>query len=195
MQLAAVTGNGVCQRGRYPDGRKRRWTRAQKSAAKRARAEEWSSVLSIARQWKREREIAKGKSTTPTRGGVGKVGNGKWGEELPWELWELILGNLSAADRLNCVTSMKVMMKRYEKESDLAMLRGEARQEIQTVREEHYEQRVEEAVKYYMIHNVKLRQSGVSYRSVARQFRIGKPDLQEGIEIRRHGDDDEDSDV
>ena len=195
MQSAAVTGNGVCQRGRYPDGRKRRWTRAQKSAAKRARVEEWSSVLSIARQWKREREIVEEKSTTPTRGGVGKVGDEKWGEELPWELWELILGNLSAVDRLNCVISTKVMIERYEKESDLAMLRRKAREEIQTVREECYEQRVEEAVKYYMTHNVKLRQSGVSYKSVAKQFRIWRPDLQEGIEIQRHCDDDEDSDV
>ena len=157
--------------------------RARKTAAKRTRAEEWSSVLSIARQWKCERETARGKSTALTRDGVGKMGNGKWGEELPWELWELILGNLSAVDRLSCVTSMKVMMKRYEKESDLAMLQEEAREGVQTVREEHYEQRVEKAAKYYMIHNVKLKQSGVSYRSVARQFRIGKPDLQEGIEI------------
>ena len=122
MQSIAITGNGVCQRGRYPDGRKRRWTRAQKTAAKRARAKEWSSVLSIARQWKREREIEEEKSTTLTRGGVGKMGNGKWGEELPWELWELILGNLSAVDRLSCVTSTKVMMGRYKKGSNLAML-------------------------------------------------------------------------
>ena len=86
-------------------------------------------------------------------------------------------------------------MKRYEKGWDLATLREEAREEVQTVREERYEQRVEKAVKYYMIHNVKLRQPGVCYRSVARQFRIGKPDLQGGVEIRRHGNDDEDSDV
>ena len=195
MQSAAAIGNCVCQRGRYPDGRKRRWTRAQKTVAKRARAEEWSSVLSMARQWKREREFAEGKSTTPTRGGVGKMGNGKWREVLPWELWELILDNLSAVDRLSCVTSTKVMMERYEKGSDLAMLREEARQEVQTVREECYEQRVEEAVEYYMIHNVKLRQPGVCYRSVARQFRIGKPGLREGVEIWRHGDDDEGSNV
>ena len=149
--------------------------------------EEW---LSIARQWKYEKEITEGRSTTPTRGGVGK-----WDEELPWELWELVLGSLSAVDRLSCVTSTKVMIERYEKGSKLADLREEAREEVQTVREECYEQRVEEAVDYYMIHNVKLRRPGVCYRSVARHFRIGKPDLQEGVEIRRHGDDDEDSDV
>ena len=85
-----VTGNGVCQRGRYPDGRKRRWTRARKSAAKKARVEEW---LSIARQWKNEREVEEGRSTAPTRGGVGKMEDGKW-EELPWELWELVLSDL-----------------------------------------------------------------------------------------------------
>ena len=45
------------------------------------------------------------------------------------------------------------------------------------------------------MYNVELRQPGVGCRSVAGQFRIGKPDLQEGVEIRRHGDDDEDSDV
>ena len=189
-----MMGNGICQWGRYPDGKKRRWTRAQKSAAKRARVEEW---MSAARWWKKqnEKEIEERKSTTPTHGGVGKMGNGKWREELPWELWELILDNLSAVDRLSCVTSTKVMMERYEKGSDLATLREEAREEVQTVREECYEQRVEEAVGYYMIHNVKLKQPGVCYRSVARQFRIGKPDLREGVEIWRHGDDDEDSDV
>ena len=146
--------------------------------------EEW---LTIARQWKYEKEIVEGKSTTPTRGGVGK-----WGEELPWELWELVLTNLSAVDRLSCVTSAKVMMERYEKGLELAALREEAREEVQTVREERYEQRVKEAVDYYMIHNVELRRSGVCYKSVARQFRIGTPDLLEGIEIRldyyRNGD-------
>ena len=78
--------------------------------------EEW---LSIARQWKYEKEIAEGKSTTPTRGGVGK-----WDEELPWELWELVLGSLSAVDRLSCVTSTKVMIERYEKGSKLADATG-----------------------------------------------------------------------
>ena len=73
-------------------------------------------------------------------------------------------------------------------------MRGEAREEVQTVREERYEQCGEEAVDYYMIHNVKLRQPGVGYKIVVRQFRIGKPNLQEGVEIRRHGDDNEDSD-
>ena len=117
-----MMGNGVCQRGRYPDGRKRRWTQAQKTMAKRARAEECLSVLSIVRQWRHEREIAGGKSTTPTRGGVGK-----WDEELPWALWELVFGNLSAVDRLSCVTSTKVMVKRY---GELAALREEAREEV-----------------------------------------------------------------
>ena len=32
-------------------------------------------------------------------------------------------------------------------------------------------------------------------RYIARQFRIGKPDLRGGVETRRHGDDDEDSDM
>ena len=77
--------------------------------------------MSIARQWKREKEIAEGKSTTPTRGGVGKMGNGKW-EELPWELWELVLSDLSAVDRLSCVTSTKAMMEKYGKGSELAAL-------------------------------------------------------------------------
>ena len=69
------------------------------------------------------------------------------------------------------------MMDRYEKGSKLAALREEAREEVQIAREERYEQRVEEAVNYYIIHNVQLRQPGVCYKSVARQFRIGKPDL------------------
>ena len=69
--------SGVYQWGRYLSGKKRRWTRAEKNAVKRARVEE---LLSIARTWKRQREeeIEKERSTTPTRGGVGK-----WVEELP----------------------------------------------------------------------------------------------------------------
>ena len=31
-------------------------------------------------------------------------------------MWELILGNLSVVDRLSCVTSMKVMIKKLWKE-------------------------------------------------------------------------------
>ena len=116
--------SGVCQWGRYLSGKKRRWTRAEKNAVKRARVEE---LLSIARTWKRQREeeIEKERSTTPTRGGVGK-----WVEELPWELWELILDNLSAVDRLNCVTATNLMIGRYEGVSDLAELREEARDEL-----------------------------------------------------------------
>ena len=182
-----MMGNSVCQRGRYPDGRKRHWTRAKKNAAKRAQVEEW---LSIARQWKNEKDIEEGRSTTPTRGGVGK-----WGEELPWELWELVLGNLSAVDRLSCVTSAKVMMEKYGKGSKLAALREQARDEVQTAREERYAQRVKAAVDYYIMYNIELRWPGVCYRYVARQFRIGKPDLQEGVEAWGHGNDDADSDM
>ena len=90
---------------------------------------------------------------------------------------------------------MKVMMEKYEKGSKLAALWGKAKEEMQTAREERYEQRVKEAVNYYMIHNVELRRPGVCCKSVARQFRIGKPDLQEGVEIRRHGDNDENPNV
>ena len=117
-----MMGSSVCQRGRYPDGRKRCWPRAKRNVAKKARVEEW---LSIARQWKKEKEIGEGKSTTPTHGGVGK-----WVEELPWELWGLVLDNLSAVDRLSCVTSTKVMMEKYEKGSKLAALREEVRDEV-----------------------------------------------------------------
>ena len=178
-----MIGNGVCQRGRYPDGRKRRWTRAQKTAAKQAQAKERSSVLSIARQWKLEKETAEGKSTTPTRGGVGKMGNGKW-EELPWELWELVLNDLSAVDRLSCVTSTKAMMEKYGKGSELAALREEARDEAQTAQEECYAQRIKAAVDYYILYNIELRQPAVSYKYVARRFKIGKPDLREEVEAQ-----------
>ena len=105
----------------------------------------------------------------------------------------MVVGDLSTVDRLSFITSMKVMMERYEKGSKLAALWEEAREEVQIAREERYEQRMEEAVDYYMIHNVELRQPGVCYKSVAGHFRIGKPDLQEGVETRRHGDDYEDS--
>ena len=110
-------------------------------------------------------------------------------------MWELVLGNLSAVDRLSCVTSTKVMMEKYEKGSKLATLWEEAGDEVQTAREERYAQRVRMAVNYYIIYNVELKEPGVSYRNVARQFRIGKPDLQEGVEAQRHGDDDEDPDI
>ena len=72
-----------------------------------------------------KKEIEEGKSTAPTRGGVGKRA-----EELPWELWELVLGNLGAIDSLSCVTSTKVMMEKYEKGSKLAALREEVRDEV-----------------------------------------------------------------
>ena len=160
--MMQINYGSICQWGRYPDGRKRRWTRSKKSAAKRARVEEW---LSIARSWKREKEVEKGKSTTPTHGGVGK-----WVEELPWELWELIFENICAVDRLRCVTSAKIMIERYEKVSDLAELREMAREELQDAREELYAQRVKAAVDYYIMYNIQLRQPGVSYKYVARQF-------------------------
>ena len=148
--------------------------------------------MSIARQWKLEKEIAEGKSITPTHGGVGKMGNGKW-EELPWELWELVLSDLSAVDRLSCVTSTKAMMEKYGKGSELAALWEEARDEVQTAQEECYAQRIKAAVDYYILYNIELRQPAVSYKYVARRFRIGKPDLREEVEARQH--DDEDSDV
>ena len=45
-------------------------------------------------------------------------------------MWELVLGNLSAVDRLSYVTSTKVMMKKYEKGSKLAALWEEVRDEV-----------------------------------------------------------------
>ena len=45
-------------------------------------------------------------------------------------MWELVLGNLGAEDRLSCVTSTKVMMEKYEKGAKLAALREEARDEV-----------------------------------------------------------------
>ena len=167
----------IGHRGRYPDGRKRRWTCAEKSAVKRARAEE---LLSIARSWRREAssetQTDEVKSTTPTRGGVGK-----WVEELPWELWELILDNPSAVDCLNCMTATKLMIGRYEGESDLAELREEARDELQAAREKLYARRIKAAVDYYLMYNIQLRQPGVSYKYVAKRFKIEKPELKEEI--------------
>ena len=70
---------------------------------------------------------------------------------------------------------------------------------MQTAREERCAQRVKAAVDYYIMYNIELRQPGVGYRYVARQFSIGKPDLQEGVETRldyyRNGDNDEDSNI
>ena len=155
-------GNDVCQPGRYSNGRKRRWPRAKKVAAKRARVEEW---LSIARSWRRkENEGDDVGSTTLTRGGVGK-----WVEELPWELWELVFHNLNAVDRLNCITSAKVIMQKYERKiSTLIDLREEVRDEVQTARVERYAQRVKATVDYYILYNIELRQPGVGYRYVSR---------------------------
>ena len=83
----------------------------------------------------RKKNFEERKSTTPTRSGVGK-----WAQEPPGELWQLALGNLSAVDRLSCVTSTKVIMEKYEKGSKLATLREEAGDEVQTAREERYAQ-------------------------------------------------------
>ena len=168
-----MMGNDVCHQGRYPDGGKRRWSRARKRAAKQARVEQW---LSTARQWKNER---KRRSTIPTCCGIGKLV-----EELPWELWELVFSNLGAVDHLNCVTSTKAMIQKYEKGSKLAELRDDARYEIQIAREERYARRVKAAVDYYILYNIELRQPGVGYRYVSKRFRVGRPDLQEEVEAR-----------
>ena len=182
-------GNDICQLGMYPNGRKRRWPRAKKVAAKRARVEEW---LSIARSWRRKgKEEDEEGSTTLTRGGVGK-----WVEGLPWELWELIFQNLNAVDCLSCVTSARIMMEKYEKTSTLADLRADVRDEVQTARAERYAQRVKAAVDYYIMYNIESRQPGVGYRYVSKQFGVGKPDLQEEVEARldyyRYGNDESD---
>ena len=168
----------ICQWGRYLSGKKRRWTRAEKNAVKRARVEE---LLSIARVWKKEREeeIEKERSTTPTRGGVGK-----WVEELPWELWELIFENLNAADRLSCVTSAKVMIGRYTNVSSLTELREEAHDEMRAVRDALYGRRIKAAVDYYLLYNIHLRQPGVSYKYVAKRFKVERPELKEEIGFR-----------
>ena len=110
-------------------------------------------------------------------------------------MWRLVLGNLSAVDCMSCLTSAKVMMEKYGKGTELAALREEARDEVLIAQEEHYAQRIKVAVDYYIMYNVELRQPRVSYRYVARQFKIEKPDLLEGVEARRHGDDDEDSNM
>ena len=141
-----------------------------------------------------KKKLRKDRSTTPTWGGVGK-----WVEELPWELWELVFDSLDAVDRLVCITSTKAMMGKYGKGAKLATLREEARDEVQTAREERYAQRVRSAVDYYIINNIQLRQPGISYRNVARQFGIGRPSLQEGVEIYldycRNSNSDEDGDM
>ena len=69
------------QRGRYPDGRKRHWNYAQKSAVKRARIGE---LLAVARKWTAPSNVSQCDETrrgVPTRKGVGK-----WIADLPWEL-------------------------------------------------------------------------------------------------------------
>ena len=83
-------------------------------------------------------------------------------------------------------------MEKYGKGSELAALREEARDEAQTAQEECYAQRLKAAVDYYILYNIELRQPAVSYKYVARRFRIGKPDLREDVEARRHGDEDSD---
>ena len=158
--MATNETGGVNRRGRYPDGRKRRWTRAQKSAVKRARAKE---LLSIARSWRSELQAGEVESTTPTYGRVGK-----WVEELPWELWELIFENLNAVDCLRYGTTSKMMIGRYEVTENLVELRREAREVLQEAREEIYAQHVEAAVDYYITNNIQLRQPGIGYRYVAR---------------------------
>ena len=176
--------NNVCQQGRYPDGGKKRWSRARKRAAKQARVEQW---LSMAKQWKVEKERRR---TAPAC-----CGAGKWVDEFPWELWGLIFDNLSAVDRLSCVTSTKTMMKNYEKESELAELREDARIEVQLAREERYAQRLKAAVNYYILYNIELRQPGVGYRYVSKRFRVGRPDLQEEVVARFDIYQDSDSDM
>ena len=135
--------DGESQRGRYPDGRKRRWTRAQKSAAKRVRIEE---LLAVARTWREPSNASQSDEArrgVPTRNGVGK-----WIEDLPWELWEVIFEQLNAIDCLQCVTSSKKMMTKYQEMWSLAGLRRQARDAVQEAREEAYAQQIEAAVDY-----------------------------------------------
>ena len=59
------------------------------------------------------------------------------------------------------------MMEKYGKGGETGHVHEEARDEVQTAREERYSQRVRVAVDYYIINNIQLRQPGVSYRYVA----------------------------
>ena len=83
--IMEAESDGEAQRGRYPDGRKRRWSRVQKSVAKRARIGE---ILAVARTWREPSNVSQRDETrrdVPTRNGVGK-----WIEALPWELREVV---------------------------------------------------------------------------------------------------------
>ena len=53
----------------------------------------------------------------PTHNGVGK-----WIENFPWELWEVIFEQLNAIDCLRCVTFSKKMMTKYQEVSSLVGL-------------------------------------------------------------------------
>ena len=57
-------------------------------------------------------------------------------------------------------------------------------------------QEISVAVDYYIAYNIHLRQPKVGYRSVTREFRVVRQDLQEGVEARfdAYKDDDEDWD-
>ena len=113
-------------------------------------------------------------------------------EDLPWKLWEVFFAQLNAIDRLHYVTSSKAMMMRYQERSNLAELRRQAREAVQEAREEEYAQRVKTALDHYIAYNIHLRQRGVEYRYVARNFRAGRQDLQEGVEacFEPYEDDD-----
>ena len=96
----------------------------------------------------------------------------------------MVFEKLNAADRLSCVTSAKTMINRYESVSSLTELREEAQDEMRAVRDALYERRIKAAVNYYLMYNIQLRQPGVSYKYVAKRFKVERPELKEEIGIQ-----------
>ena len=176
------------RRGRDANGRKLRWSKARKEAARKMRERRGTSGA-----------------------------NFNLFEQLPSELGECVLGTLDRRDQLKMMTLSRRHVRRFSLER-VNGLRNDIKEESQQRKREAYahwlkEQearearkredeerkeatyydRLEEAKRYFVEVNLRRRIQGVSYKSVAKRFEVLTGDLREEVENSFiSGDDHED---
>ena len=165
------------RRGRDENGKKRRWSRARKAAAR----------------WAREAKVhisAKKSKLQPSSV------QGSLIEKMPGELKDEVLSHLGARDKLRLAVSSKGHLRMLGGKEGLEMLQemiiaeNEAieqerlRQEEEKAEKEalEYEDRMQEAVNFFNEYNVRRRTHGVSYSSVAKKFKVLTGELRERVE-------------
>ena len=163
------------KRGRDANGKKMRWSAARKKAAKRAR--------------------------TVRDGQVCDTTNASW-ENLPVELWANIILYLEWEQELDMVTLSKKMMGKFGGKRGIGLIRSQIREKMEDWRKEqdrleekkrqlrkkeeedwalYYEDRMQEAIEYYIQNNYLKNIPGVSFQSVAKEYQVIKGDLKERV--------------